>query len=86
MDLDVGSDRSVVRNGMQAAEDAAAVAALAAQRVVGTVVDQLVDNLIRLRRKQPLVSITVVVVKDNNLASPLGQTGGSSDDEATDED
>lgn len=67
------------------AEDAAAVAAVAAQKVLGSVVDQVVQNLIRLRRKQPLVSINVVIVKDNNLASPLGQTGGAPDEESSEE-
>ncbi len=56
--------------------DSGAAAMNAAEAFIESLARQVTDAAIRLRRKQPLISVTLVVVKNNNLASPLGQVGG----------
>lgn len=61
------------------ATDSGATAVATAEVLIERVIGQVTDAVTRIRRKQPLISITLVVVKNNNLGSPLGQVGTEGD-------
>lgn len=82
MDLSADKGKVVVGQVSQAASESGAMAMAAAEVVLERVIQRTIDAVVRLRRKQPLVSINVVVVKNNNLASPLGQVGEDPDEDS----
>lgn len=66
------------------ATDSGATAVATAEMLIERVIGQVTEAVTRIRRKQPLISVTLVVVKNNNVGSPLGQVGSSEapDDQA----
>lgn len=67
-----------------AATDSGAAAVSAAEVLIGGLVDRVADVVTKLREKQPMISIAIVIVKDNNLASPGGQIRDLGDADADD--
>lgn len=68
-------DRGSIQHVGTLVTDSGAAAVNAAEVFIEHVVSQVTDAVVRLRRKQPLISVTLVIVKNNNVASPLGQVG-----------
>lgn len=64
------------------ATDSGAAAVATAEMFIERIIGQVTEAVTNLRRKQPLISVTLVVVKNNNVGSPLGQVGsdGNADD------
>ena len=75
--MDLSTDKSKVVLGQVAglATDSGATAVATAEMLIERVIGQVTEAVTRIRRKQPLISVTLVVVKNNNLGSPLGQVG-----------
>lgn len=63
------------------ATDSGATAVATAEMLIERVIGQVTEAVTRIRRKQPLISVTLVVVKNNNVGSPRGQVGAGEPDD-----